>query len=120
MKHRSARESRSKSPATITLTIIICAVALMGFITILKQSLTPHQPERVDAISADTSMEARVMSIASRFICNCGSCGGEALDQCDCASAIKTRGMIRAALLSNRAEADIIQEINSVVGGIRQ
>jgi len=120
MKPKSNKGGRGKSPAMITLLIILCGVVLVFFLTVLRQGLTPPESAHVDANSGNPAIESQVMQIAARFACICGSCAGEPLDKCTCDTAVKTRGMIRAGLLAGRPAADIIEEVGRAVGGVRE
>jgi hypothetical protein len=57
----------------------------------------------VEARSTDPALEARVMDVASKFICSCGTCGEQSLDVCSCETAVQEREFIRTSLQSGQS-----------------
>ena len=120
MKANPDRGGIMRSPASITVLIVVACAALVFLVTALWENVVSPPPERADAVSGDTAIEAGVARIAAAFACTCGSCGNEPLEHCTCGTAVKTRGMIRAGLLSGRPDADIIRDVDREVGGLRR
>lgn len=119
MKSKSDISSIVRSPATVTVLIIICVVVLVSLLTVLRESLTPPEMPHIDATSADSAVERRVTQIAANFTCTCGACGKESLDICACDTAVKSRGTIRALLLEGKSEGDVIEVFGRTVGGAK-
>ena len=59
------------------------------------------------------------MEIASKFICSCGGCGEDPLDECDCETARGERNFIRQAVESGQDTEDIIRAVNLKFGWIK-
>jgi len=63
-------------------------------------------------------MEARVMDIASNFICSCGRCGEKPLETCACDTAIVERNEIRRQLGNDQSDLEVIAIINKQFGSV--
>lgn len=59
-----------------------------------------------------------VTRVASRFICSCGTCGGERLDVCSCETAKAERLFIQEQLRQGRTEAEAVEAVKEKYGGL--
>ena len=73
----------------------------------------------IEQQSGDPKLEARVLQIASKFICSCGTCGEQPLDVCTCERAVEERQFIRNYLQAGQSNEQIIAALNSMFGWIK-
>ncbi len=73
----------------------------------------------IEQRSGDPKLEARVLQIASKFICSCGTCGEQPLDVCTCERAVEERQFIRNYLQAGQSNEQIIAALNSMFGWIK-
>ncbi|KAB2881367.1 hypothetical protein F9K33_01090 [bacterium] len=100
--------------------LLISAIGLLVFAIVSLLNLELDVKENVGiSTSKATSSDVRVTKIASKFICSCGSCGGEPLDLCSCEHAVKVRQYIQEYLLNNKSEDQIVALISKSYGGLK-
>lgn len=103
----------------------LSAVIIVGlFITITiidsgLKNVNRGNDRIIDNRSNNPFVEAKVMEIASKFVCGCGSCGEEALEICTCNYAVKERQFIRDYLESNNSEDIVIRAVINKYGGYK-
>ncbi len=73
----------------------------------------------IEQRSGDPELEARVLQIASKFICSCGTCGEQPLDVCTCERAVEERQFIRNYLQAGQTNEQIIAALNRTFGWIK-
>ncbi|GJQ64259.1 MAG: hypothetical protein K8F36_12195 [Melioribacteraceae bacterium] len=73
----------------------------------------------LDQKSSDPAIEASVFDVASNFVCGCGSCGEESLDECKCNFAVEERQFIRDYLEANQDKENVIFAVNEKYGGLK-
>lgn len=73
----------------------------------------------IEQRSGDPKLEARVLQIASKFICSCGTCGEQPLDVCTCERAVEERQFIRNYLQAGQTNEQIIAALNTTFGWIK-
>lgn len=64
-------------------------------------------------------LKSRVVEIASKFICACGSCSGESLEICTCEHANKMRQVISDYLLEEKSPDQIVTLLARSYGGLK-
>lgn len=80
----------------------------------------PAAPARtVETRSRDVTVEAQVQTIASKFICSCGTCGEEPLDKCTCERAVEERQFIRNYLELGQKPEQVILALNTRYGWVK-
>lgn len=98
--------------------LIVSGLSLVFYMvainTILKKQELPTRV--IDARSNDPVLEARVMDVAARFICSCGSCGEKPLEICKCDTAVEERQFIRGLLQSGRSLDQVTLEVRDRYG----
>ena len=82
-----------------------------------KQPLPPRQ--FIEAKSSDAKSEAKVLAIASKFICSCGTCGEKPLDTCTCSRAAEERQFIRNYLEAGQTPEQVIAAVNTTFGWMK-
>jgi hypothetical protein len=117
MQRKISSSRKNMSPAFITLIIIGCTVAFVSLLYVFRQSLTSRESSVVEVKSNNPALEAQVSKLASEFMCTCGNCSNETLDQCICENAQKARQIIRTSLLAGRPMVQIVATIDSSFGG---
>jgi hypothetical protein len=70
----------------------------------------------MESKSNDPALEAKVLEVASRFICSCGSCGEQPLDVCACNTAVQERQYIRTSLQAGQSFAQAVQAVRDRYG----
>ncbi len=83
-----------------------------------RQNIQPVSPVMEKKLS-DPGLENKVMEIASKFICSCGGCGEDPLDECDCETARSERNFIRRLVADGQKAEDIIKAVNMKYGWIK-
>jgi len=105
--------------------VLVALVLLAGvFIFIMNTDLfvkkqTSPAPQFVETRSTDAKLEARVLEIASKFICSCGTCGEKPLDTCTCNRAAEERQFIRNYLEQGQKPEQVILALNNTYGWVK-
>jgi hypothetical protein len=73
----------------------------------------------IEARSNDPALETRVMDVASKFICACGTCGEQPLDVCSCNVAVQERQLIRSSLQSGQSPEQVVSVVNKNFGWMK-
>lgn len=84
------------------------------------QQLTQRRLPLVETGSNDPKVEEKVLAVASKFVCSCGTCGEQSLDVCACETAVEERQFIRNAVQTGQSEQQVIASVNSTYGWIKQ
>jgi ribosomal protein L40E len=67
----------------------------------------------------NVELEAKVIEVASKFACSCGSCGAAPLETCTCETAQQERQFIREALQKGQAIPEVVLAVNSKYGWLK-
>lgn len=108
-------------PALVGL-LIIGGVTIFLTLPYIRENPPGRKSQTVPPIerrSGDPKVEARVLQIASKFICSCGTCGEQPLDICTCNRAVEERQFIRNYLQAGQSNEQIIVTLNSMFGWIK-
>lgn len=104
----------------------VVGLALIGGVLVLvfamENFLSPEPPPKqklVEQKSNDPAVEAKVVEVASKFICGCGSCGEQPLDTCTCNAAIQERQFIRDYLSAGQTVEQVILAVNDSFGWMK-
>ncbi len=73
----------------------------------------------VESKSNDLALEAKVLDVASKFICSCGTCGEQPLDVCSCNTAVKERQYIRTSLQSGQSLNQVALAVQDNFGWVK-
>lgn len=69
--------------------------------------------------SSNPVVEAGVFTIASKFVCSCGSCGEQSLEKCKCATAVEERQFVRDYLEKKNKPEDIVVALADSYGFLK-
>jgi cytochrome c-type biogenesis protein CcmH/NrfF/ribosomal protein L40E len=125
-KHKSpARQNFPKrrqaakkwNPATIAVVAIGALLVIFYFVYMNQRAAKISEPY-VEQKTENLELENKVLAVASKFVCACGSCPKEPLETCSCPTAGKERDFIRNALYSGMDEDNVITTLNNRYGGI--
>lgn len=115
-------EPKSKYNPTLMGLLIFGGVAVFVLVSNLGGNKTqPGQrvAQPIEAKSADPAVEAKVLAVASKFICSCGTCGELPLETCGCGTAVQERQFIRSSLEAGQSEDKIIAAVNTSFGWMK-
>ncbi|MDP2884728.1 MAG: zinc ribbon domain-containing protein [Ignavibacteria bacterium] len=73
----------------------------------------------VESKSNDPALETKVLDVASKFICSCGTCGEQSLDVCSCNTAVEERQYIRASLQSGQSVDQVAVAVGDKFGWVK-
>jgi cytochrome c-type biogenesis protein CcmH/NrfF len=73
----------------------------------------------IESRSGDPRVEAKVLEIASKFICSCGACGEKPLDTCACPKAAEERQFIRNSLQVGQTQEQVIAAVKATYGWMK-
>lgn len=101
--------------------LILSGLSLVFYVvainTIVKRQ---ERPARIiEAKTKDLVLEAKVLEVASEFICSCGTCGEKPLDICRCDTAIEERQFIRTALQAGQSRNDVTLGVQTTFGWVK-
>lgn len=107
-------------PAAVAVGLVgVCFVIVLG-LQLFRNSVVPPPPAPIiETRSTDPKVETRVLTIAGRFICSCGSCGEQPLDTCTCGTAVEERGFIRNAIQAGQDDGQIIAALKAAYGRMK-
>lgn len=111
------KSKRFRDPFTIGLLIVGVIIVIVFYTNYVKRGIELTDPY-VEQKTNNVELENKVLAVASKFICACGSCPKEPLETCSCPTARKERDFIRNALYSGMDEDNVITTLNNRYGGI--
>ena len=109
-----------KSSFSLYLTILI--VAMLGILVVvaMNRKSTPQPKIEATALSLGNSfLEAQVLTVAAKFRCSCGTCGGTPLENRSCESAAAERQFIREKLKAGLELKKVIAEVKNAYGWLK-
>ncbi len=116
-KHRASRFKWT--PATIAVVLIGGVLGFIGFMElVVKKEPVPPQPF-VETKTNDSKLESKVMDVASKFICSCGTCGEKPLETCKCDKAAEERQFIRNYLQAGQTPEQVIAAVMNTYGWLK-
>lgn len=120
-KEREKRvDTRLKWNPALAVLLIIGGVTIFLALPFITDKPPGRKPQPlVEQRSSNPTIEARVMEIASKFICSCGTCGEQPLDVCTCERAVEERQFIRNYLQAGQTNEQIIAVLNTTFGWIK-
>ncbi|MBI5473553.1 MAG: zinc ribbon domain-containing protein [Ignavibacteriae bacterium] len=116
-KHKTARFKWA--PATVSVVLI---TGVIGFIAIMewrKEQPPAPPPPFVETKTNDATLEGKVLDVASKFICSCGTCGEKPLDTCTCDKAAEERQFIRNYLQTGQSPDQVIAAVMKTYGWLK-
>lgn len=107
------------TPATIVALLLVGVLGFIGFLELVKEKPPAPPPPFVEAKTNDAKLEAKVLDVASKFICSCGTCGEKPLDTCTCDKAAEERQFIRTNLQAGQTPELIIAAVMNTYGWLK-
>jgi cytochrome c-type biogenesis protein CcmH/NrfF len=119
-KREKYRASRFKwTPATIAVVLIGGVLGFIGFMElVVKKEPAPPVPF-VETKTNDSKVESKVIDVASKFICSCGTCGEKPLETCTCNTAAEERQFIRNYLQAGQTPEQVIAAVMNTYGWLK-
>lgn len=115
-KKTQAKTSISKYSFLFVIGILILLFIFIGY----NEKQTPKRGKsRIPTMGRDFLLERKVIEVASKFTCSCGSCGEESLETCVCAKAEEERNFIRHELNSGKSVSQAILSVEARYGYLK-
>lgn len=124
-KPLSNKQNRQKEPSKSSFSKYSLFLVIGGLILvfIIIDNNEKEIPERenfpVQPTSQDFALERKVIEVASKFTCSCGSCGEEALETCTCNTAEQERNFIRQELKNGKSVSQAIVAVKTTYGHLK-
>ncbi len=116
-KKTTVEQQRSGFSKTLPVAFgIIIIFVIYAVIVFNKSKEPPAENSIMELKSENLSLEAKVLEVASKFNCSCGSCGITPLETCSCPTAIAERNFIRAELRKGNDAESVTKTMMSVYG----
>lgn len=112
------RQAAKKWNPTTVAVVAIGALLVIFYFVYMNQRAAKISEPYVEQKTNNIELENKVLAVASKFVCACGSCPKEPLEICSCPTARKERDFIRNALYSGMDEGNVINTLNNRFGGI--
>ncbi|MEO8168939.1 MAG: cytochrome c-type biogenesis protein CcmH, partial [bacterium] len=107
------------TPARVAVAVIVGVLGFISFMELgVKNEPPPPQPF-VETKTNDPKLEAKVMDVASKFICSCGTCGEKPLETCSCDKAAEERQLIRNYLQAGQTPEQVIGAVLNTYGWLK-
>lgn len=118
-KKRERGDERRSRFRPIVVTMFVTGVVIL--LVLALDSRTRIQDEGrpipvVESKSNDPALEAKVLDVAAKFICSCGTCGEQPLDVCACNTAVQERQYIRTSLQAGQSREQVAVAIRDKYG----
>ena len=107
------------TPATIGGLLLGGVLGFIGVMELVKEKPPAPPPPFVETKTDDARLEAKVLEVASKFICSCGTCGEKPLDTCTCDKAAEERQYIRNSLQAGQPEDRVIADVMKTYGWLK-
>ena len=120
------REEKTPSWTSQAIKVIGLAGGIVVVGLLINRNDTPVSPAPgpassvAEVRSTDPGVEVRVRTVASVFICSCGSCNEQPLETCTCATAAEERQFIRDEIAKGESNDRIITMVNERYGWLKK
>lgn len=112
------RQTEKKwNPSTVAVFAIWALFVIFYFVYMNQRAAKISEPY-VEQKTDNVVLENKVLAVASKFTCACGSCPKEPLETCSCPAARRERDFIRNSLYSGMDDENVIITLNNRFGGI--
>lgn len=119
-QHTPVASKSHKSSFAFNLTIfVVIILGILIAISMNKKSNSSRGVESTFSSVGDTFLEAQVLTVAEKFRCTCGTCGGTPLEECSCESAIGEKQFIREKLKTGQEVEQVIAMVNQTYGWLK-
>lgn len=113
------RNTLNLKPLLITVGVVIVTIIVASSFDLIFHKYPKNIQYQTEIKSNNPVIEANVRSIASKFICSCGSCNEQPLETCQCPTAKEEREFIRQELEQNKNTDNIIVSIANKYGWLK-
>lgn len=116
--NKKSRRQFNSSNSLKTLWIIVGAVIVTVLILISFDLIFKSDPDKtpIGTIGSNPVVEAKVLEVASKFICSCGTCNEELLELCKCPVAVEERQFIRNYVEKNTSTNEVVIAVTNKYG----
>jgi hypothetical protein len=94
-------------------------ILLFVYLDNTEKEISKQEGTLIQPSTQDLTLERKVIEVASKFTCSCGSCGEEALETCTCNTAEQERKFIRQELQSGKSVSHAITAVNKRYGHLK-
>lgn len=109
-----------KSSFTLYLALFTVAVVGILIVVAMNRKSTPLPQIAASELSlTDSFLEAQILTVATKFRCSCGTCGGTPLEDCSCETAVAERQFIRDKLKAGLEVEKVIAAVNRAYGWMK-
>ncbi len=105
---------------------VVAAIGLLIVAFVIFQMLPSNKSTRIPRYynqNNNTNLAGfggnKVMDIASKFICPCGTCDRLSLETCQCPSAKEEKAFIKSQVDAQKSDLEIIKTVNAKYGWIK-
>ena len=106
-------------PLLITVGIVIVTIIIAASFDLIFHKYPKNLQYQTEIRSNNPVLEANVKTIASKFICACGTCNEQPLETCACPTAIEERDYIRQELQQNKTPDNIVVSVANKYGWLK-
>ncbi|MFQ6115299.1 MAG: zinc ribbon domain-containing protein [bacterium] len=119
-KKKTIQQQKSTFSKTSFVVIGIVVVFLIYAVKVFFNTKeTPSTNTMMELESEIMALETKVLEIASKFNCSCGSCGVTPLETCSCPTANTERNFIREELRKGNSTESVINTVNNIYGHLK-
>jgi len=127
-KHKARKEKQKQEKAPSWSSQAMKVIGLAGGIVLValffSRNNNPASSRQnypiAETRNTDPAVELRVRTVASEFICSCGSCNEQPLETCTCATAAEERQFIRDEIAKGESNDRIITMVNKRYGWMKK
>jgi cytochrome c-type biogenesis protein CcmH/NrfF len=112
-------QSKSSSIGYPLLAFIGGFILLFVYLDNTEKEIPKQEIPLIQSSTQDVALERKVIEVASKFTCSCGSCGEEALETCTCNVAEQERNFIRQELQSGKSVSQAITAVKALYGHLK-
>ena len=119
---RKERHGETKPKWHFAVGAIVLLAAVFVFIKSTEKSEEKEASpwsQIVETKTSDSQLEAKVLDVASKFICSCGTCGEKPLDTCTCETAVQERQFIRGRLQQGQTPEQVAVAVSTEFGWLK-
>lgn len=126
MQHKPQKRKERHIETKLKWRFAVGAIVLLAVVFVfikstemsVKKQASPSS-QFVETKTSDTQLEAKVLEVASKFICSCGTCGEKPLDICTCETAAQERQFIRDRLQQGQTPEQVSVAVMTEFGWLK-
>ncbi len=119
--HSLKSNTPNLKPLWITVGVIIVSIFIAISFDLVFHKYPNGERSALETKSSNPVVEAQVNTIASKFVCSCGTteCNFTSLESCTCNTAAEERQLIRTKLEKNEKPDDIVVDLANKYGFLK-